>query len=258
MWSVVNLVLATAANETFATGGAVALLSASRAFPEADRLFIDCGMEAVTRERIERAFEARGLSLRIEKPIHDLGQVRTADLTHSSAYGRLSAPLIAHETGAERTLYLDADTMTFGSVEELAGRPFGGKPVAAVWDSRIARPDYFNSGVMLIHNRLWTQGEFSRKAIDRAAGLDASAFPEQDALNDVLKGRWTELSDNWNWEVPRSRSVRIGRWTLNRHGIEQPPANGILHFLGSVKPWEPSYPPTAYRRMWGRLAAMAA
>ena len=249
-------VLATAANDNFAIPGAVALLSA--ACKGVECLLVDCGLTDSSRRRVEDAFARRSMGLTIEKPLQDLGQVQTSWQTDPSAYGRLSAPLIAEQMGARRTLYIDADTLTIGTVAPLLDRHLAGKPVGAIRASRIRKPGYFNSGVLLIANALWAAGDVSGAVIDRAGELEQSSYPEQDALNDVLAGQWQELPQIWNWEVPRSVSVRLGRTVVSRHGATNLGENRILHFLGSTKPWDEGYPPTAYKRMWYRLAGQLA
>lgn len=181
---------------------------------------------------------------------HAVDEARVADLPvrdyfTSAMWFRLLLPELV---GAERVLYLDADTLVMDDLDELWATDLGGAlagAVANVWqpdhvfhagDLGIAPEDYFNSGVLLLDLERMrgedTMAEVHRVALERA-GL--RGWPDQDALNLVLAGRWHALDPRWNtmnasWasHAPDTPELAAAR--------ERP---GIRHFEGpeANKPW---------------------
>ncbi|MFP5306033.1 MAG: glycosyltransferase family 8 protein [Gammaproteobacteria bacterium] len=154
---------------------------------------------------------------------------------------------------ASRVLYLDCDTLVVDSVQELWRTDLAGAWVAAV--SNVFEPgretraravglsdvrQYFNSGVLLIDLDAWRRedcaGRILALARDPAARL---VWPDQDALNTVLAGRWHALHPRWNCQ----NSLFFFRHAAEVFGAAQVAeatrCPGILHFEGGAlaKPW---------------------
>jgi len=156
-------------------------------------------------------------------------------------FARLHIPKLF---GAEvaRVLYLDADLLVLEDIEPLWRTDMQGFAVAAVldrWDHRLKQGDpelaavprvqnYFNTGVLLMDLARWRAERVSERAIAYLDEHPGASFPDQDALNAVCDGRWTQLDGRWNLHDLRDTDVA-------RMAPERRPA--IVHFAGR-KPWK--------------------
>lgn len=160
----------------------------------------------------------------------------------------------------ERIVYLDADLLVRGSIDELVSVDLGSAIVCACpdyWGQFHAQRDpvfgsissappaggYFNSGVMVVDLAAWRAEAVEERAfaaVDRAAGELVNA--DQDALNAVLWDRWTPL-DWLRWNYP---GTRVGPLTGNA---------AIVHFFGEHKPWLRASPVAAFQREYEAAAA---
>jgi len=145
---------------------------------------------------------------------------------------------------ADRVLYLDADILCLGALDELFDIDFDGKLAVVVPDAPIttrrrvaalALPhnEYFNAGVMLINVAPWLAAGATAQAVDTLANskLDLR-FNDQDALNIVLNGRARYVDQRYNTLYDLIHDLQVNRTALR-------PLNGarLVHFAGSVKPW---------------------
>ncbi len=145
---------------------------------------------------------------------------------------------------ASRVLYLDADILCVGAIDELLAVELNDAIAAVVPDAEatavrrhallaLKHPGYFNSGVMLMDIDRWTTEDISAKTIDAIIerGKDLR-FPDQDALNIVLDGRAKFVDQKWNYlyglvgDLERDKR----RLTLRDSAV-------FIHFAGAVKPW---------------------
>lgn len=153
-----------------------------------------------------------------------------------------------------RILYLDADTLVTGPLDELWGTELRDAPLAAVpnvvepalrphvADLGIADPTtFFNSGVLLF-NLAVMRAERSFEAVVEAVDRhrDRLFWPDQDALNVAFAGRWIPLHPRWNAQ----NSLWAWRgWACEVFGSpavdEATTAPSIRHFEGPTlsKPW---------------------
>lgn len=168
---------------------------------------------------------------------------------------------------ATRVLYLDTDTIACRSLTPLMGADLQGCIVGAVEDldaqascERLGIPRtarYFNSGVLLIDPRLWSQYDIPAQGMAylNAHRHDPSKrkYPDQDALNMVLQHAWCPLASQWNvfacnrWFQPEELS------SAQRSAILHP---GIIHYTGPEKPWLPQFAPP-YRKLYRNYARRA-
>lgn len=177
---------------------------------------------------------------------HDMSgfQLSRGDRT-SAAYAKINVtPQLAERF--TKVLYLDADVWIGSrSLAHLFATDLGHYPIAAVMDAgEVLRGDqtdwldykrqlglsaktpYFNSGMMLINRRVFESERVGSRVIDYlTSGRYIGQLDDQSALNAVLNGHWLELSPLWNW-------MYATRWSLTR---DVDP--GIIHFIGSSKPW---------------------
>jgi lipopolysaccharide biosynthesis glycosyltransferase len=145
---------------------------------------------------------------------------------------------------ADRVLYLDADILCLGALDELFEIDFDGKLAVVVPDAPVttrrrvaalALPhnEYFNAGVMLINVAPWLAAGATAQAVDTLANskLDLR-FNDQDALNIVLNGRARYVDQRYNTLYDLIHDLQVNSTVLR-------PLNGarLVHFAGSVKPW---------------------
>ena len=155
------------------------------------------------------------------------------NLPHSMYY-RLVIPGILNGK-ARRVLYLDADVVCNGSIDELTHKNIEDYVIAAVLDSFVISNDddylsglgldingnYFNSGVMLINVDKWNSenvlSEFNKIIFSRKY-----SFPDQDVLNIILQHKVIMLDGKFN----------TFSWDCEHYNIAS-----IIHFAGENKPW---------------------
>ena len=269
-----STVLVSAADDAFALPAAIALLSAALSSPlRPPCLLLGVKLTGAVAVAVERAFDKAGVVLAV-RPAPAL--VDDASLPAGlpvAACARLRLPEVAGDL-AERSLYLDADTLTTAPIEELLAMSLGRLPFAAVpdsaipsvshrlgvrtWEKRGISPDapFFNSGVLLVDNRQWHDERIGERAFEELRGGETAAW-EQGALNAAAPGRWLALDARWNFQVRNAFELALGGWSLAKGGLRPPAPPGILHFTGRIKPWHAAYPPNAaraaYLGAWRRL-----
>lgn len=160
-----------------------------------------------------------------------------------SIFTRLVIPTVLQEL-TDRVLYLDADILCVGKLDELVEMEIGDDIAAAVMDvpkmvkRRVTALDlthreYFNSGVMFINIRKWQEHCITEATIHALLQHGKKLrFPDQDALNIVLNGRTRYLPIRYNHIYDLIGDLG------NRVTAMQPVGNAVLlHFAGSIKPW---------------------
>jgi lipopolysaccharide biosynthesis glycosyltransferase len=150
----------------------------------------------------------------------------------------------------ERVIWLDADTITRRSLVDLWNLDLGSSMVGAVGDDYVhvvsdpwgvahwrelgldVNARYFNSGVMLIDLSAWRGYGVEDRALDYLESYgDSVVQHDQDALNVICAGLWSELDVRWNvtnyW---RLASRRVGSCADILETAY------IRHFAGPLKP----------------------
>ena len=156
----------------------------------------------------------------------------------------------------ERVLYLDSDLVVLDDLSPLYGIDLAGKILAAApdfpWDPDgretqrlrrigVADPDrYVNSGVLLMDLRRWRELDCTARLLDfiDRMGRDLT-FPDQDAINVVLKGEILVVGARWNLQA---RMYRLGRRHFPReHAVASTAGRrpAIVHYTTADKPWLP-------------------
>ncbi len=254
------LVLVCSANDRFAMPLAVTVRSALDSLRPGRRLLLfvlDGGITPENRARAEASWDRGRVEVRwLDPPLERLERLGIRDSVHLPAYFRLLIPdLLPQEL--TRAIYLDSDVLVLRDLERLWRTPLRGRPVGAVQDMVIQtmgnafgpRDDlgvplatpYFNSGVLLMDLRAWRTkgiGERTIRYLDR--NRDWVRFLEQDALNVVLRGNWTELDLLWNVLIqgPEDTLPMVGLYP--RRLFEAMAVRPyIIHFVGLGKPWLP-------------------
>lgn len=181
------------------------------------------------------------------------GVNNTDHLSDAALYRLLLGQVLPADV--RRVLYVDADTLVTDDVAALAGFDLAGRTLAAVrdsvspWAAGVYGADweplgidpsspYFNSGVLLIDLDRWRQEGSGSACIDLLRRVDAR-WGDQDALNKVFEGAWTELPRRWNVQTADLQRDSFS-WALAREeaqaAVERP---GIVHFTSREKPWKP-------------------
>lgn len=207
------------------------------------------GLSEDNRQRVERLGRMHPASVAVQVHLLDLSLFDefAAILAHShyslSIFTRLLIPAVLQEQ-AERVLYLDADILCVGKVDELFEQDIGADIALVVPDvprmakRRVAalelpRAEYFNSGVMLINISKWIENGITAQARDTLLHSKKELrFPDQDALNIVLNGRARYISPRWNYLYDL-----IGDLGRNQRAMRPVGKAVFLHFAGAVKPW---------------------
>lgn len=95
---------------------------------------------------------------------------------------------------------------------------------------------YFNAGVMLINIKLWREYNIGQKCLDYLENnSELCIATDQDALNHVIDGAYTELPPRWNPNL----AINVGIFTnYSLHQIRDAKENpALFHTTGEVKPW---------------------
>ncbi|NUU01936.1 glycosyltransferase family 8 protein [Herbaspirillum robiniae] len=162
----------------------------------------------------------------------------------SAIFARLVIPDIL-KSYTDRVLYLDADILCVGNIDELAQLDLSGDIAAVVPDAeattrrrvealKLKHPRYFNSGMLYINIPAWIAAGITQQTIDAILkDGEQFRFPDQDALNVVLDGRARFVGIRWNYLYGL-----VGDLENNRPALAIPDgAATFIHFAGSVKPW---------------------
>lgn len=162
----------------------------------------------------------------------------------SAIFARLVIPDVL-KSYTDRVLYLDADILCVGSIDELAELDLSDDIAAVVPDAeattrrrvealKLKHPRYFNSGMLYINIPKWIEAGITHQTVNAILkDGDAFRFPDQDALNVVLDGRARFIGVRWNYLYGLVGDLENNRPALNiPHG-----AATFIHFAGAVKPW---------------------
>lgn len=164
------------------------------------------------------------------------GQFVSGRFTLGTYYKFLLEELLPQDLN--NVLYLDSDLLVLSSLHELSdlippNSSDDQGPLPIVWAVNRDSPEhllefghsgdgYFNSGVMLIDLALWRRMEVTKTLL--AVGKELygrTLLLDQDVLNLVLDGHWSELPGTYN----------------ETRGLNGDLNATILHFVGGNKPW---------------------
>lgn len=185
-----------------------------------------------------------GLGLRLVGPVTDPAYL-ALEARHlpRSTYLRLWAPHLLGQD-YDRLLYLDCDMFAeAGGFGRLLDTDMAGRAVAAVRDVQqwyrprrnpaefraagLSPTPYLNGGLLLIDPKAFEAARLREQCLDLAARHpDWIRHHDQSLLNLVLAGDWTKLSPLWNWQ-----------WPIKYPGFTDWVTPRLLHFIGTVKPW---------------------
>lgn len=164
-----------------------------------------------------------------------------------STFTRLIIPSVL-KTITEKVLYLDADMLCVGNVDELAAMDISdtnalvisdvGWKISGSLDGRytvlnLKNKQYFNAGVIYINIQKWEENHVSEEAIQTLLKHGKKlAFNDQDALNIVLDGRARYIGIKWNHIYSLIADLKQGKLKMGPVGDAV-----FIHFAGAIKPW---------------------
>lgn len=152
------------------------------------------------------------------------------------AYSRLFCAFKLPED-MERILYLDADMICTGNIEELYNLDFDDKIWVAAPDNGIQEKDlnrlglpldykYINSGMLLINLKKLRANYTERFIVEKIReNKDILIYPDQDFVNKIFKDEIKVVSTKYNLIA---KDVRY-------KDLDEKPL--IIHYAGSTKPW---------------------
>lgn len=138
----------------------------------------------------------------------------------------------------DKVLYVDADILCVGSLDELIQIDMKENIIIAIEDNYAGRQErieylaiqngkYFNSGVMYIDINRWNDEEIAEKSLDLLLQNPGKykSF-DQDVLNILLDGKTYFANEKWNYI-----------YNLGYMNHEIPSGRKLIHFTGD-KPWQ--------------------
>jgi lipopolysaccharide biosynthesis glycosyltransferase len=209
---------------------------------------VDDGIDAPLKARVERSLTARAALHWVKPQRSSMSDLPVWGRMPATTYDRLMlAELLP--ASADRAIWLDCDLLVLHDIGRLWEMDLAGRHLLAVPDPLVPSvasrlgvaghvelgipPDapYFNAGVMLVDTSLWRRDDVRGRCLAYLERFrERVFFLEQEALNAVLAGRWSALEVRWN------RSASVDR--LHLGGEASDPDPYILHFSGSLKPWQ--------------------
>ena len=173
-----------------------------------------------------------------------------AHMNHMS-FARYFIPQFVEE---DKVLYLDSDTIVTRSLNELFEIELGDKLLAAA-KVIYGLEDRFNSGVLLVNNKLWKEENIQATLIE-ITDRDHETLPESDqtVFNRVAGERYIVLDDTYNFQVGYDR-IAEERQQYFILEMSTDPLPAIIHYLSGDKPWNlRSY--SRLREVWWRYSMM--
>jgi lipopolysaccharide biosynthesis glycosyltransferase len=207
-------------------------------------------------EMIAKRYGSRLIDVKIEDEELD-GLVTTYHFTKGMYY-RL---FIAEKLQLAKALYLDADIVVNGSIDELYNTDVEDCYLAAVINPGFDRhmdlemseaSKYFNSGVMLLNLTRCRRDHIKERVIDLVKRKAwAVPFPDQCGLNSVVNGRWKELHPKFNLQGCFFETTLESYSAVFPDGdlMDAVRSPVIIHYSGSGKPWHFNYK-HPYRRLY--------
>lgn len=169
-----------------------------------------------------------------------LEKFKVGEGTHLSSivFARLFIPEFLKEE--KRAIYLDCDLVVLKSLETLYEMDLKGKSIGVILDGKKDQESslkrlnlnlnrtYFNAGVMVMDLEKLRENKKFLKTIDYCLNPDRELqLNEQDALNIMFENDYEINSVIWNYTHGNSEENRYLEKDI-----------GIVHFTGSVKPWD--------------------
>lgn len=205
------------------------------AMPDADRSRL---------EDLERKFNVRVIPHVIDQDIFkQFSHLIKYSHYSLSTFTRLIVPNILKGV-TSRVLYLDADILCVGKINELIELNINDEIAVVAPDAEVTMrrrckalnlktPLYFNGGFLFMNIEKWIENKISEQAIEILVKESKKLrFNDQDALNIVLDGRIRYIETKWNYLYGLVGDLEIDKRKMDIKGDAV-----FIHFAGAVKPW---------------------
>lgn len=156
-----------------------------------------------------------------------------------------------------RLLYLDADTIVLGSLQDLWDTDMQGKAIGASIEPTanhqrkkrlgLDGEPYYNAGVLLIDMERWRKDNIRTRIFEYyKTHEDIILAPDQDSINGALAGEIFSISPRYNyfnvfWYYPYKTLVKIYKpacWPFSEEQHQSVATDPcIIHYLGEDRPW---------------------
>lgn len=243
--------VAACCDENYVPYAAVMMLSALASTPNTPITFhlINCSISPESIRKLQDLIDRHNGQLEIYQPDDQLYRGLPTLRYGEAVYQRINLPeYIPSDIG--RILYIDADTLVLGDLDELWQLDLRDHLVAAVEnlsprackDIGFPRAEYFNSGVLLIDLEGWRRESIHLQVTDYAReNAHRLQYVDQCSLNAVLRGRWLRLMPDWNQQSDIYKVVKKyheGSSYTQRDMEDAILDPRIVHFTGKKKPWK--------------------
>lgn len=209
------------------------------------RIYLMYVESELTNEDLEyiKEFVAKTQKATVEPIKFDVHQLEGMPVTDNEgsffgmeAYSRLFCAFKLPEE-VERILYLDADMICTGDINELYNIEFDDKIWVAAPDNGIQEKDlnrlelpldykYINSGMLLINLKKLKANYTEKFIVEKIReNKDVLIYPDQDFINKIFKDEIKVVSDKYNLIAKDIRYKNLKEKPL------------IIHYAGSIKPW---------------------
>lgn len=185
------------------------------------------------------------------KMLDRLNQIRSdaPQRLHRSVLLRVLLPVYVPQN-VERLVYMDVDMICLRPLDELFKLEMGNNALAAVASLHseknvaglnMSSSRYFNAGLLVVDVPVWRSRELTQKVVDYYQQHSENLpLLEQDALNAVLDGEFTELDERFNFLVEVNNPLMI----------KYPETAAVLHCVNEAKAWTKGCMPQIYALYW--------
>ena len=168
-------------------------------------------------------------------------------ITQAMYYRYLFADMLPQEI--RRIIYMDADIICKGDILPLWQSDLQGKILGAVRDYGEAKScvriglksgRYFNSGVLVMDLVKWRKQRLTQKLFCwlEQIGSTKIIWGDQDALNGVIDGNFTEIPKKYNCIV------------INNTVLKATSEDVLVHYIDYIKPWHIYYVDSADKELY--------
>jgi lipopolysaccharide biosynthesis glycosyltransferase len=263
-----SVVVACAADDFFAMPLAVTAFSAIKNLNPAyciSLYILDGGISRANKVKLMQTLTSQRVEIHWVKPTAK--QIEKVLLKGKASdhplvtYYRLLLPSVI-PNHVHKVIYLDSDVVVEGDLAELWEQDFEGTYLLAVRDQvdgnlltswhlnnvvksidlqqyKITNEHkYLNTGILVLNLDLWRRDQIAERVLDMLIKHPDFPFPDQDAINIILAGKWKELNPRWNQThiVHSFASAQESPYdeSLYSELVHHP---YIIHYTNRPKPW---------------------
>lgn len=226
-----------------------------------DIIIFERSITDVNKKKLSAQIERTNISLRFTNPAHIINNFTLKFPEHYNleCYFRLAAPVLLKNY--DKIIFTDVDLIFNSDVYWLYQYDLGAFPIAAcldlMWGAFLRTSDadwyeysqdvlhlknpykYFNTGVMLLNNKLFNANNYTRKLLEFVS-KNYFRILEQDGLNAFFQDNIKYIDSAWNYPIANKFYINIIN-NMPSHFYKQYISDRknpyIIHFAGNAKPW---------------------